>query len=93
MYRSRPCGDDTAHVLGHLRPGLSLRRAYREVGRPIILTTLSLGVGFLVLTMSQFGAVAIMGLATTLTLILALLADLIVLPSILVLFGWKLGED
>ena len=85
--------DDTAHVLGHLRPGLSLRSLFREVGPPIILTTLSLGVGFLVLTMSQFGAVAIVGLATTLTLILALAADLIVLPSLLVLCGWKRAED
>ncbi len=82
--------DDTAHVMGHVRPGRSLEETYRTVGRPVLLTTLSLGLGFMALTLSEFQTVVILGSATTLTLIVALLADLLVLPSLLVCLGYPL---
>lgn len=84
--------DDTAHVVGHLREGASLREAYRTVGRPLIDTTLAVGIGFLAIGLSEFQPVAYLGYATALTLVVALLADLILLPSLLVVFGWPLEE-
>jgi len=79
--------DDTAHVLGHLSSSRPLVRTYEDVGPALILTTLSLGAGFAAVGLSEFVPISLFGLGTTLTLLVALLADLFLLPSILVVFG------
>jgi predicted RND superfamily exporter protein len=81
--------DDTAHILGHLRRDRSLEATYRIVGRPVILTTVSLALGFATLALSAFRPVAVLGVATSITLVAALAFDLLVLPSLLVLAGYR----
>ncbi len=84
--------DDTAHVLGHLRPGEPIREAYRAVGPAVLSTSVILGTGFLVLTLSDFLPIIHLGIATAITLAVAFLCDILVLPSLLRLLGWPLDE-
>ena len=84
--------DDTAHVLGHLVEGNGLEDTYREVGPALLQTTLCLGVGFLVRLFSDFLPIVHLGIATALTLTVALLCDIFLLPSLLALFGWPLAS-
>jgi predicted RND superfamily exporter protein len=81
--------DDTAHVLGHIDARRTLAEVYERVGHPLVATTLGLGVGFLVLGLSEFSAVRLAGIATALTLFLALAADILVMPSLLEPVGWR----
>jgi predicted RND superfamily exporter protein len=81
--------DDTAHVLGHIDEDESLEDVYRVVGPSLILTTLALGLGFSGLTLSEFQSVTALGIATAITLLVALVADLLLLPSLLVLAGYR----
>ncbi len=53
-----------------------------------MLTTVALGVGFSALLLSDFDSVAVLGAATTITLVVALMGDLFLLPSLLVLGGY-----
>ncbi len=84
--------DDTAHVMGHLEPDEALETIFRLVGPPVLLTTVALGLGFLCLALSDFHSVRSLGLATAATLGIALLADLLLLPSLLVLIGYPRTE-
>lgn len=85
--------DDTAHVVAHIDRKRGLLGTYRLVGPPIIVTTLALGLGFFIIMASQFQVVAIFGIATSLTLFTALFADVLVLPSLLRLLGYRLQDD
>jgi len=85
--------DDTAHVMGHLRPGRSIEEVYRSVGGSLIFSTLILGAGFGVLALGSFQPTVHLGIGTVLTLIVALLCDLLALPSLLVLLGWPLRAE
>ncbi|MEM9173942.1 MAG: MMPL family transporter, partial [Myxococcota bacterium] len=79
--------DDTSHVVGHVSPHESLEKLYGLVGGPIVLTTLALCSGYAVLLASEFATVEVLGASVIATLLLALVADLLVLPSLLVLAG------
>jgi predicted RND superfamily exporter protein len=81
--------DDTAHVLGHIDEDESLEDVYRVVGPALILTTIALGLGFSSLTLSEFQSVTALGIATAITLVVALIADLLLLPSLLVFAGYR----
>lgn len=86
--------DDTSHVLGHLGVRGGLREIYRRVSRPIGLTSLCLGAGFAVLGLSEFESVRHLGLAIAGTLGVAWAADVLLLPSLLVLAGrGRLASD
>jgi len=85
--------DDTIHFLSkYLRArrerGLdeagAVRYAFHTVGTALSVTTLVLMLGFGVLTMSEFQLNAGMGLLTAITLGLALLADFLLLPPLLI---------
>ena len=84
--------DDTVHFLSkYLRArrerGISAasaaRYAFTSVGKALIVTSAILVAGFLVLSLSAFDLNATMGTMTALTIALALLADLLVLPGLL----------
>jgi len=84
--------DDTVHFLSkYLRArrerGLSapdaVRYAFHTVGTALLVTTLVLIAGFLVLSLSGFKVNADMGLLTAVTIALALLADFLFLPPLL----------
>ncbi|WP_293647660.1 efflux RND transporter permease subunit [Thiolapillus sp.] len=90
--------DDTVHFLSkYLRArreqGLSseqaVRYAFHTVGTALWVTTLVLMLGFGVLAFSDFELNAGMGLLTAITIGLALLADFLFLPPLLMKFGDK----
>jgi diguanylate cyclase (GGDEF)-like protein len=102
--------DDTIHYLVRynrefkkdLRKERALRDTIRGVGRPIIFTTLTIGLGFAVLLFSHFKPTAVFGLLMVITMGSALIGDLILLPSLMThvelitiwdLLRLKLGKD
>ncbi len=88
--------DDTVHFMSkYLRArreqGLdgpaAVRYAFSTVGKALWVTTLVLALGFLVLAFSGFELNSGMGILTTLTIVLALFADFLYLPVLLLKFG------
>ena len=84
--------DSTVHLLSSMREAersMSSRRAavlYSLVttGRPVVVTSFVVVLGFLFLLFSEFGSVADLGLLTALTMVYCLISDLFVLPAQLV---------
>ncbi|MFA7274092.1 MAG: MMPL family transporter [Crocinitomicaceae bacterium] len=91
--------DDTIHFLGkfnhELRKGrtilYALKRSYLTTGKAMIITTFILCAGFVLLVFSSFQGTVVMGLLLSLTLFLALIADLTLLPVLLLFFYRKKG--
>ncbi|MCU7943418.1 MAG: MMPL family transporter [Candidatus Thiodiazotropha sp. (ex Cardiolucina cf. quadrata)] len=90
--------DDTVHFLSkYLRARRekdmdrenAVRHAFSTVGTALWVTTLVLMVGFGILAFSHFQLNAGMGLLTAITLGLALIADFLFLPPLLIYFGGK----
>ena len=84
--------DDTVHFLSKYRrarlehgygPEDAVRYAVRNVGRAIFTTTLVLAAGFLILVLSPFLPTASVGLLAAMIIVLALLADFLLLPPLL----------
>ena len=86
--------DDTIHFIGKLKVEFdrgtktqeALIKAFRTTGRSMVLTSIILMVGFLPLTFSSFNSTYKMGIFVSLTILLALLYDLLVLPVLINLF-------
>ncbi len=82
--------DDTIHMLAalrqHMRSGLSpmysLKRTYLRTGKAITVTSLMLLSGFVTLIFSDFASVFYMGVLITLTLAFAYVAELLLLPAL-----------
>lgn len=102
--------DDTIHYLfrynieykKNLDKKWALKETIRQVGRPIIYTTLTISVGLSILAFSSFKPTAMFGVMMVITMISALAADLILLPSLMLhvelvtlwdLIKLKLGKD
>ncbi len=90
--------DDTIHVIARFKeevregedPTEAIHRAMKGTGQAIVLTSVILGAGMLVLTTSTFMLTARFGALAALTMMLALVADLALLPAILhLVFGWR----
>lgn len=87
--------DNTIHFLAKFRlyrgegvdRDAAVRRTLRETGRAILFTSLVLTSGFLVFTLSSFGGTVNMGALTALTLFVAMIANLLLLPALLYRFG------
>lgn len=83
--------DDTIHFISRLRIERSygknmlyaFKRTYFETGRPIVLTTFILLGGFLSLMTSDFASTFYFGLLTCITIVIALIADIFLLPVLL----------
>lgn len=93
--------DDTIHFLAKFRQELKnhehdLRRcilvALRETGISMIYTSIVLFFGFLVLAFSQFGGTKALGILVSLTLLIAMLANLLILPSLLLFMQRKMSN-
>lgn len=86
--------DDTIHFISRLKielmKGRSLlyafKRTYLETGKPIVLTTFILVGGFVTLMLSDFQSIYYFGLLICITILIALLADLFLLPVLLLYF-------
>ena len=85
--------DDTIHMLAALRqhlrdgrsPAYALKRTYLRTGKAVTVTTLMLLSGFVTLAGSVFASVHYMGLLITLTLAFAFVAELLLLPALVML--------
>lgn len=93
--------DDTIHFLAKFRQELKshehdLRRcilvALRETGISMIYTSIVLFFGFLTLAFSQFGGTKALGILVSLTLLIAMLANLLILPSLLLFMQTKMSN-
>lgn len=89
--------DDTIHFISRLKIemgyGKSLlyafKRTYFETGKPIILTTFILVGGFMSLMVSDFQSTFLFGFLICITIIVALIAEMFLLPILLL---WILGK-
>ncbi|MGB0915406.1 MAG: efflux RND transporter permease subunit [Crocinitomicaceae bacterium] len=92
--------DDTIHFLGKFKYELlkgkgkmyALKRSYLTTGKAMILTTLILCSGFMLLIFSSFLGTFYMGLLLCVTLFVALIADLTILPVMLMAFYKPKGK-
>jgi uncharacterized protein len=84
--------DDTIHFLAKYRQELKARKynirssvlaAIRETGVSMIYTSIVLFFGFFIFIASQFGGTVALGLLVSLTLMIAMLSNLLVLPALL----------
>ena len=84
--------DDTIHYLAKYRQELKnnewdlktcINNATREAGLGMFYTSIVLFSGFSVFTFSQFGGTQALGLLVSITLLVAMLTNLMVLPSLL----------
>ncbi|MFK7905575.1 MAG: RND family transporter [Chitinophagales bacterium] len=85
--------DDSIHFLSRFRREVrqhtvleAVRRTYLTTGKAIVVTSLILAAGFLTLCSSNFLGTFHMGLLVAITLLVALLADLLLLPVLLIRF-------
>jgi hypothetical protein len=95
--------DDTVHFLSkylHARreegasPEEAVLYAFSSVGQALWVTTLVLASGFGVLAFSDFAANGRMGLLTAVTIVIALVVDLLLLPALLLLIeGTHINEN
>jgi len=85
--------DDTVHFLSKylrarrengLNPEDSVRYAFHTVGRALIVTSLILVVGFTILSFSAFAMNSGMGRLTAMVILIALVADFLFLPPLLI---------
>ena len=89
--------DDTIHFLAQVRSLLrspisvitAVKRTFLTTGKAMIVTTLILSGGFLTLVLSDFMGTFYIGFLIGLTLFLALIAELIVTPFIVIFFYRK----
>ena len=83
--------DDTIHFLAKYRQELkttnniraSVLASIKETGVSMIYTSIVLFFGFFIFIASQFGGTIALGLLVSITLLIAMLANLLVLPSLL----------
>ena len=83
--------DDTIHYLNRynrefkkdLDKDRALRDTIKDMGKPMILTTLTISIGFSILLFSQFKPTSIFGFMMIVVMISALMGDLILLPSLM----------
>ena len=89
--------DDTIHFISRLKIELgygksllyAFKRTYFETGKPIILTTFILMGGFISLMTSNFESIFYFGFLICVTVIIAVLADIFLLPVLLFLIYRK----
>jgi len=83
--------DDTIHYMAHLARVVKTAPNQREallltmdeVGRPVITTSLTLTAGFLVMLLSGFALISQFGWLSAMTMIVAMAANLVLLPALL----------
>lgn len=83
--------DDTIHYMAHLNRVVKQTSTQREallqtmmaVGRPVVATSFTLMAGFLVMTLSGFSVISDFGWLSAVTMFVALLTNLMLLPALL----------
>ena len=91
--------DDTIHFMTHYRVELSktgsiavaLESAIKEVGQAVMFTTMVIGLGFAVLSFSDYLGMAKIGFFGSMAIFVALLCDLFLIPAMIIIFKPKFG--
>ncbi len=91
--------DDTIHFMTHYRVQLiktgsvseSLRLTINHVGQAVMFTTMVLGLGFMLLSFSDYLGMARMGFFGSLSIIMALACDLLLIPAMIMIFKPTFG--
>jgi predicted RND superfamily exporter protein len=91
--------DDTIHFMTHYRVELSktgsiaeaLESAIKEVGQAVMFTTMVIGLGFAVLSFSDYLGMAKVGFFGSIAIFVALLCDLLLIPAMIIIFKPKFG--
>jgi len=87
--------DDTIHFLAKYRQelkitnyniGQSVLLAIRETGVSMFYTSIVLFFGFCVFTASSFGGIIALGILVSITLVIAMIGNLLILPTLLLSF-------
>jgi predicted RND superfamily exporter protein len=86
--------DDTIHYVHRFSTEFAIdhdywatiRRCHRNIGRAIYYTSVTIMLGFSILAFSQFVPTIYFGLLTSLAMLTALLADMLLLPTLIVAF-------
>ena len=86
--------DDTIHLVTRYRHEFRLRGNYLEalataledVGRPLVITSITLVCGFLVLTLSILDVTAVKGILLATTVVTALVTDFLLMPALILAF-------
>lgn len=87
--------DDAIHFLAKYRQELfannfnvkiSVQKTIRETGASMIYTSIVLFSGFIIFAFSKFGGTVMLGLLTSTTLLIAMVTNLVLLPSLLITF-------
>lgn len=84
--------DDTIHLLDHYQrrrragetAASAIRAAVEHVGQALVSTSVALTIGFAALTLSPWQSVASFGLISAIAILGALVADLVVLPALVI---------
>ncbi len=94
--------DDTVHFLSKylrarredkLSPEDAVRYAFATVGRALLITSIVLVAGFMILATSSFELNSGMGLLTAVVISLAIIADFLFLPPLLIKIEEKLNAE
>ena len=93
------CVDDTIHFLSKIKMELgkgksmiyAIKRSYLSTGKAIVLTSVILSSGFITFMFSDFSSTVQVGLLISITLVFAVLSDLLLLPVLLLWFVKKKG--
>jgi hypothetical protein len=91
--------DDTIHFMTHYRVELTksksvaiaLESAIREVGQAVMFTTMVIGLGFAVLSFSDYLGMAKVGFFGSISIFFALLCDLFLIPAMIIIFKPTFG--
>ncbi|MBW2419445.1 MAG: MMPL family transporter, partial [Deltaproteobacteria bacterium] len=86
--------DDTIHLMSRIRYEFqrcgnyaeALRESIMDVGRALVITSIALVLGFLVLLLSVLDAQSVQGLLLAGTIVVALVADFLLMPALVITF-------
>jgi len=90
--------DDTIHYLVWLRRNVasgidiksSILKTYKTVGKPIVITSVILFMGFIILILGSLNSIKTFGLFTAFSIFFALIGDLILFPALILIFKPKI---
>jgi len=91
--------DDTIHIFYRFKEEFAIDgkhseaicRTMQQVGRAAVFTSLTAALGFMVFSFSSFKPIRYFGVLTSITMLSALVSDLFISPSCLMLFKYSGG--
>ncbi len=91
--------DDTIHFIVWFRRNMekgmchadAILQTLKDVGKPVMITTVVLFMGFFVLVMGAINPTRAFGVLTALSMLFALMGDLFILPSLIMIFKPSFG--